>query len=197
MGSVDKGERLRRARKARATKVACATLAAVALAPLPAAAAQQDNALLRSEIVDTAIIRNAGAMDFGNIFPTTAGGTVVISASATPPCSVTGGLGRSGPCKSPIFNGTAFFQADVRVQRPAGNAITLTGPGGATMVVDTFTFSSTGLTAYLGTTGANSRFRVDATDGTYTFYVGGTLHVAANQVPGIYNGSFQVRITYN
>ena len=54
-------------------------------------------------------------------------------------------------------------------------------------------------TVYLGNPGnsPNHRFQVNAPDGSYTFYVGGTLNVGANQFPGIYNGTFQIDVTYN
>ena len=195
MGSVHLGLLPHGTRSARA--VPGALLAVAVLAPLPAAAQQhQAFAVMHTEIVDSLSLRNGGEMDFGDILPNT-GGTVVIPPSATPTCTTTGALVRSGLCRSPVFEGNSFYMAALRVMRPSGNKITLTGPGGATMEVNTFTFSSTGSTVFLGTTGANSRFRVEAPDGTFTFYVGGTLQVAANQMPGIYNGSFTIRMIYD
>jgi hypothetical protein len=196
MGAVHQGF-LPHGMRARAVCAAIALLVAAVFAPLPAAAQQQASAITRTEIVDASSIRNGGDMDFGDILPSASGGTVVIPASATPTCAVTGGLIRSGLCRSPPFDGNAIYQAELRVMRPSGGSITLTGPNGATMQVDDFTFFATGATVYLGTNGANSRFRIDETDGTFRFYVGATLHVAATQMPGVYNGSFQVRITYN
>ena len=38
---------------------------------------------------------------------------------------------------------------------------------------------------------------VNAGDGSFRFYVGGTLHVNPNQAPGRYNGTFQIRVDYN
>ena len=40
-------------------------------------------------------------------------------------------------------------------------------------------------------------FDVTAADGTYTFYVAGTLNVGGNQLPGVYNGTFQIDVSYN
>jgi hypothetical protein len=196
MGSVHLGRLLRGTRNAAAVRMAGGLLAAAGLAPLPAAAQQQASATMRTEIVDILTLRNGGDMDFGDILPHGAG-TVVIPASATPTCTTTGALVRSGLCRSPVFTGTSVYMGNLRVMRPSGNHITLTGPGGATMAVDAFTFNSNAPTVFLGTTGANSRFRVEATDGTFTFYVGGTLHVATNQAPGIYNGSFTIRMIYD
>jgi hypothetical protein len=32
---------------------------------------------------------------------------------------------------------------------------------------------------------------------TFSFQIGGTLHVGANQVEGVYNGNFDVILNYN
>ena len=183
--------------RAWAAHLACVLVAVAALAPLPAAAQRQDFALMRSEIADAVTLVNNADMDFGDIFPNATGGLVVMTSTATAVCTTTGGLVRTGVCKSAEFTGLAFLNATLRVQRPSGNRIDLTGPGGATMRLDTFAFGSSGLTAYLGAYGINHRFRVDATDGTFQFFVGGTLHVNPNQAPGRYNGSFQIRLDYN
>jgi hypothetical protein len=185
---------------ARLTLRRCAAsglLASALFAASPAFAQQQGQALTRTQIAEPGTLRNDGDLDFGNIIPSIGGGTVVVTPSASATCTTTGGLVRSGPCKAAPFLGIAFANADIRVQRPAGNSITLTGPGGATMTVNAFTVGSTAPTTYLGWNGANHRLRVNAADGAYLFYVGGTLNVAANQAAGIYTGTFQIRITYN
>jgi hypothetical protein len=166
---------------------------------LPAAGQSLDNALVRTEIVDSSTLQNDADMDFGDIIPSASAGTVVLTPSATPTCTATPSLVRSGPCKAAEFSGTALAGAQLRVRRPNGNSITLTGPGGATMTVTAFTFGSTAPTVYLGNPGnsPNHRFRVDAPDGSYAFYVGGTLNVGATQLPGIYNGTFEIDVTYN
>jgi hypothetical protein len=197
MGPVHFGRLPDGTRRARAKRRACAVLAAAALAPLPAAAQQQAHPLMTAEIVDTLSVRNDADMDFGGIIPSGNTGTVVMTPSASPSCATTGGLVHTGACKAAVFVGFAFATADLRVQRPAGNSINLTGPGGATMQLNAFTFGATGTTVSLGQNGANHRFRIDALDGAFLFYVGGTLNVAATQAPGIYNGSFDIRVSYN
>ena len=183
--------------KAKTAHVACAPLVLAAFAPLPAAAQQVNNARMAVEIVNPATLHNTADMDFGLIMPSAVNGTVVMTPSATPTCTTTGGLIHTGACKAAVFTGTAFYQADLRVMRPSGDRIDLTGPGGATMRLEDFTFGSTGTTVSLGANGANHRFRVDALDGSFMFHVGGTLRVGAMQAPGIYNGTFEIRITYN
>jgi hypothetical protein len=197
MGSVHPGGLLRGTREAKAARGACALLAAAALAPLPAAAQSTGYALIGAGIVDSTTLHPDADMDFGLIMPSAAGGNVVMTPSAAPTCTTTGGLIHSGACKAARFTGTSFYQAEMRVKRPNGDRIDLTGPGGATMRVQDFTFASTGTTVSLGANGANHRFRINAPDGSYTFYVGGTLLVGAAQAPGVYNGSFEIRITYD
>lgn len=174
-----------------------ALLAAVALAPVPAAAQQQTYAIVQGEVLDSTTLVNNGDLNFGLIMPNPTGGTVLLTPAASATCTTTGGLVRSGTCKAAGFAGQALTGADLRAMRPAGNSITLTGPAGATMVVNAFTFASTAPTVFLGNAGANWRFRVDAADGTYLFFVGGTLNVGPNQRPGVYNGTITIRITYN
>lgn len=197
MGSGHLGWLLDRKRKANAMRLAHALAVGAALAASPAAAQQQAYATMNVEIGDPTTMHHDADMDFGMIMPSTTLGTVVMTPSATPTCTTTGGIVRTGPCKAATFTGVAFFHADLRVQRPSGDRIDLVGPGGATMRLQDFTFGSTGTTVSLGANGANHRFRVDAADGAYTFYVGGTLRVGARQAPGIYDGTFEVRITYN
>ncbi|HEU4651070.1 MAG TPA: DUF4402 domain-containing protein [Croceibacterium sp.] len=175
----------------------CALLAAGALAPCPATAQQQTYAIVQGEVLDSTTLVNNGDLNFGLIMPNATGGTVVLTPAQSATCTTTGGLIRSGTCKAAQFIGQAVTGADLRVMRPSGNSITLTGPAGATMQVNTFTFGSTAPTVFLGNNGANWRFRVDASDGTYLFFVGGTLNVGPSQRPGVYNGSFTIRITYN
>lgn len=181
-------------RRQRAT---CALLAAAALAPVPATAQQQAYATMAAEILDPATLQNDADMDFGDIIPSGVNGTVVMTASATATCTANNGLVRTGPCRAAEFSGIAFQSARLRVQRPNADRIDLAGPGGATMRLQDFSFGSAGTTVNLGANGANHRFRVDAGDGAFTFHVGGTLRVGATQAPGIYYGTFEIRIDYD
>jgi len=45
--------------------------------------------------------------------------------------------------------------------------------------------------------GNNNRFRISGVGGVFDFGIGGTLHVNANQTPGIYRGTVTVTVTYN
>ena len=65
--------------------------------------------------------------------------------------------------------------------------VTINGPLSAAMTVDTFTsdIASGALSGALGAAGSQS------------FYVGGKLHVGANQAAGNYTGTFTVTVAYN
>jgi len=178
------------------TRAVCALLAA-ALTPLPAAAQQQGQARMRTQIAGPATFSNDADMDFGRIMPSTSSGTVVMTPSASPTCTTTGGLVRTGSCSAAAFIGIVLPNADLSIERPPGDRIDLIGPGGATMQLDTFTFGSTAPTLDLGPNGIGHRFQVAAFDGAFLFFVGATLNVAGGQAPGVYNGMFEIRLTYN
>ncbi len=157
----------------------------------------QDAVLDTKAIIDVPITVDAADMDFGDIIPRTNPGTVLLTAAATAQCTTTGGLLQSGACRAATFEGTARFLSRLTVRRPNGDRIDLTGPLGAQMRVDNFTFGAGPGLLDGGPSGANHRFWILNFNGAYTFYVGGTLHVGANQTPGVYTGTFDVQISYN
>lgn len=177
-----------------------ALVASLLLAPVPALGQADDHALMRSEILDSLVLENEADMDFGDLIPGTADGAVVMTPSATATCSPNSGIVHSGACRAAEFSGNASFLFLLRIDRPAGNQITLVGPGGATMRLDTFTFGvGSGLTTFANGHGPphQQRYRVYSFDGSFTFYVGGTLRVARNQAPGVYNGTFSITMNYD
>ena len=153
-------------------------LAAASLAFAAAATGQVCNATNDPSV---AIARTAD-LQFGELGSTPSAGTAVIAA-ATGSRTVTGGVIGTGA----LYNAGAFA---VLLCGPAGpkrfdlvlpaGAITLSGPAGATMTVDTFT-SDSGPSNIVGDTSSPT-----------TVNVGGTLHVGANQPPGDYTGTFTV-----
>jgi hypothetical protein len=87
----------------------------------------------------------------------------------------------------------------VRFQIPT--TVTLTGPAGATMLVDTMTLGTQPGLTLLGGNGnglgnGNRRYSIDANSGIFTFRVAGRLNVGANQRAGVYTGSFPVTVQY-
>lgn len=151
-------------------------LAAAAIFVPGAARAQICNA---SNDPSIAIGRTAD-LQFGDLGTTASAGTAVIDA-ATGGRTVTGGVVAVGA----IFSAASF---DVLLCGPAGpkrfdvvlpaGAVTLAGPGGATMTVDTFT-SSPGPSSVSG-----------STQNPTSIAIGGTLRVGANQASGAYTGTF-------
>jgi len=122
-------------------------------------------------------------MDFGNFTVTTAG--TAILDSNTDVVTTTGGVVRAGGIPHAArFQAVSPSKNIVKISLPK-SAVTLTRVGGTeTMTVDTWTIN-----------GALTR-NVVAHE-VFTFQVGGTLHVGANQVEGTYLGTFDVTLNYN
>lgn len=184
------GSRPGAARRLRA--LACAALACWALVPVAAAAKNRAAADSDARILAAGSVASSTTMNFGTI-AVTSPGTVVLTAAASPTCTASAGLTRTGPCTAAMFEGHVRFFFPLQYTPPAGGAINLTGPGGATMRVDAFTFATGPGLLNLG----GNRFLILNFNGNYSFYVGGTLHVGANQTPGTYNGTFLITLNYN
>ena len=129
-------------------------------------------------------------LDFGKVIRATTAGTVTIAPDGSR--TKTGNV---------ILIGTGFQPAkfagmgsnNQRVDISIGPAnVFATGPG-APMRVRTFIMGSTP-TAVLTTT--PQRFRINSTTGIFTFPVGATLEVGANQTPGTYNGTWTITLNY-
>ena len=121
-------------------------------------------------------------MDFGNLGVTTAG-TAVIDP-VTNSISVTGGVIRlGGTPHAARFAGATFSSAVVNIKIP-NNTILLTRIGGTqTIALNAFTLD-----------GQSKRTMAGA--GLFEFAVGATLRPAANQMEGVYTGTFDVTIQY-
>ena len=178
-----------------------ALLAAVALAPVPALAQPQtDTATARTQVAILApgsVLKTAD-MDFGSIAQSNTAGTVVLSAANAATCTVTGGLIRSGTCRAARFDIRGKKNNRVRIMDINGAAVTLNGPGGATMQMTNLSFATSGMTAVNGANGWNfGNWRIDNPGGITQFWIGGTLHVGAAQPAGVYNGTLQIQIQFN
>ena len=114
----------------------------------------------------------------------TGAGTATINPN-TDVMTTTGGVTRYGGTPySALFEAVSPIKTVVHIRAPR-NAITVTRVGGTeTMQVNNFVVSGTG-----------SR-NVVAKE-TFTFSVGGTLNVNANQAEGLYTGTFDVEVQYN
>jgi hypothetical protein len=111
--------------------------------------------------------------------------TLTVINPNTDVMTTTGGvIHYGGTPYSALFEAVSPIKTVVHVRAPK-NAITLTRIGGTeTMQVNNFVVSGTG-----------SR-NVVAKE-TFTFSVGGTLYVNANQTDGVYTGTFDVEVQYN
>jgi hypothetical protein len=79
-------------------------------------------------LIEPLTITKLSDLDFGDLVVTTAG-TVVLTPTTTPTCTATGGVVHTAECQPAVFGGVGQFNQRVRVRRPIGNAITITGPG--------------------------------------------------------------------
>jgi len=137
----------------------------------------------RAEIAYPAQVRRLQDLNFGYLSVTTAG-TAVMNPN-TDALTTTGGVVAQGG-----FPYAALFEAvsprkGVVIVRLPKNPITLTRVGGTeTMTVSSWTISG----------GGNSRNV--ASQEPFSFAIGGTLAVNANQAEGNYQGTFDVEVQY-
>jgi hypothetical protein len=161
-------------------------LAAVALAaPALACAAPvppDRNATATATITNPASVRKLNDLYFGYLTVTTAGTAVVNPNSDT--MTTTGGVIHAGDVPySALFEAVSPVKNVVLIRIPK-TAATVTRVGGTeTMTVDTWTLAGS----------ANRNIVVQE---PFSFKVGGTLHVNANQVEGLYVGTFTVDIQF-
>ncbi len=130
-------------------------------------------------------------LDFGTIVRGTTAGTVTITPTGTR--TQTGGvtLINGGGHKAASFAGQGTFLQRVEISLGA-NSISLNGPG-APMRVRDFVIGSTP-TAVLTSTPLS--FRIAGLNGVFSFPIGATLDVAANQAPGVYSGNWSITLNY-
>jgi len=122
-------------------------------------------------------------MDFG-ILSVTAAGTAVLDSTTNAVMTTGGVLLAGGKPHAASFIATSPAKNVVKIKLP-NKASTLIRVGGTeTMTLDTWTID-----------GALTRNVVAHEQ--FGFKVGGTLHVNANQVEGIYVGTFDITVQYN
>ena len=143
----------------------------------------------KATIIKPISIAKTADLSFGKVVPAAAG-TVSLSTSAER--GVTGGTTimstQTGTVTAAAFTVTGEALATYTVTLPANDSVSMNGPGGATMAVNSFT-SSVATSAGAGL----------LTSGTQELKVGATLSVgtAAAQTAGDYTGSFNVTVAYN
>lgn len=140
------------------------------------------NATGTATITNPASLRKLNDLNFGNLAVTTAG-TATVNPT-TEALTTTGGVIVAGGLHySALFEAVSPVKNVVIIRIPK-TAATVTRVGGTeTMTVDNWTLSG------------NSNRNVVAKE-PFQFTVGGTLFVNANQVEGLYVGTFTVDIQY-
>ncbi len=146
-------------------------------------------------LIQAMTITEGAAMHFGsNVLTNTSGGTVVLPSNSTTR-TYTGGVA-SSPA-TPAATNAAYSVTGTGLET---YAITL--PGSTTV---THTSIGTGVNT-MTVTAMTARFNGKASDaitsaltagGTDSFTLGGTLTVQANQIGGVYAGTFDITIDYN
>lgn len=174
-------------------------LACAALIAQPAAAqAVAATAGAEATIVEPlGLVKNQDLI-FGRIAAGPTAGTVTVDPN-TSTCTTTGPITRVGTCQYAEFAGMGVRRFTVRIQIPT--TVTLTAPGGATMVVNTMTLGTAPGLVYIGGNGnglgnGNRRYQITSSTGIFTMRVAGRLNVGANQAPGVYTGTFNVTVNY-
>lgn len=188
-----KSGRLRHSPLRAAAALALTTPACIA--PIGSAQAQQTTQISTTIIDDLSIVKLED-LDFGNIAGAAAG-TIQMTPTETATCSASTGLIHSQECQPATFAGKGDFNQRLRIRKPQRNRITITEPGGATMLITDMTIDADPDLRFIRNAGRNSIYRIDAASGLFTFRVGGTLNVSANQAPGEYTATFDIEINYN
>lgn len=151
------------------------------LAAVPAAAAPANSpGTSQSVVLNPLTATTVQDLDFGQVIPGAAAGTVVINPVNNARSTTGGTLPAGGAPSAAIFVGVARPDRMVHLNLPNGS-ITLTNGTGGTMTVNNFT------------TDGNINRRTDA-NGIISFRVAATLNVAANQADGAYSGTFNVTL---
>ena len=140
------------------------------------------NATATVRIAPPVSLRKLNDLNFANLVVTSAG-TAIVDPN-TDAMTTTGGVLQAGGLPySALFEAVSPVKAVVIIRIPR-NPITVTRVGGTeTMTVSNWTISG------------NSRRTVAAQE-AFSFSVGGTLSVNANQAEGLYVGTFTVEVQY-
>jgi hypothetical protein len=160
-----------------------AVVLACAFAPPAIAATPAENATATTAILHPVSVIKRHDLDFGYVGTGVTAGTVVIDPE-TDTISATGGvILLGGDPHAAAFIGAAGSSSVVIIRIPK-QPVTLTRSGGTeTMTATKFTLQ--GLDK-----------RTVAKEVAFEFRVGATLNVAANQVEGLYVGTFDVTVQY-
>lgn len=160
-----------------------AIAAAVTLLSAGLANAAATASSANASIVSAIAISNDNGLDFGQIAPTVAIGTVTVATTGDRTSNGGVTLANGSTPAAASFSVTGAPSNTYAITLPAST--TLTGPGAA-MTVDTFVSNP-------DATGSGTLSAL----GAQTLLVGATLHVGVSQTAGAYSGTFNVSVDYN
>jgi len=140
------------------------------------------NATATATITQPASVRKLNDLNFALLTVTTAG-TAVVNPNTDTMTTTGGVIFAGGVPYSALFEAVSPVKNVVIIRIPRTAAIVTRVGGTETMTVDTWTL-------------AGSANRNVIAKEPFSFKVGGTLHVNANQVEGLYEGTFTVDIQF-
>ena len=167
-------------------RIALAGAIGAALAAAVPAHAATRSATGTATVVTPLSLVNTAPLSFGALGAGATAGTVTVSTGGvrTTAGGVTPLNGTVSAAGFTGMTGTTGIPFLIVISNPPAS-ITLTRVGGgATMTVNTMQVSG------------GSGLRLVATNSLFSFTVGGTLHVGANQAKGTYNGTFNMTVNY-
>lgn len=206
-GDSCRGPQPRRAKRA----IRAGLALAFGMALIPTAQAQSVGApvvsstTVRAAVVSPLSVIKIQDMDFGQIVPSPAGGTVSVNA-VTSACSVTGTVREVGTCRYAQFTGMGTRNMNARIS--LSSVVNLTGPG-QPMQLDQLVLGTNNTISLAGNTNSNgngvgltqgngnaARYRIISSSGIYLLNIGGRLTINPNQTPGAYRGTFTISVQY-
>ncbi len=170
-----------------------ALLIAATIAWSPARAAQSNSATAADIVQPLTLIRTRD-LEFGSLIAGPTAGTATVSIAGVR--TVTGGtVAAGGTPHTAEFSGQGRPNEQFAITFGAPSILVTRSGGTETMQVDTFTIGSSPAGG-LNQLGNSGRWRITSASGVFTFPVGATLRVGANQAAGTYVGAFSVTIDY-
>jgi hypothetical protein len=147
-------------------------------------------------LIKAMTLTETAPLHFGSIvLTTTAGGTVVLPSNSTTR-SFTGGCATSAAtpvATNAAYNVTGTINETYALTLPATTTVTHTTVGTGVNTMDITLMKA----RFTNTPGSDAVVSTLDASGNDSFTVGGTLTVQANQLGGIYAGTFNVTVDYN
>lgn len=154
-----------------------------------------DNVSAGAVLIVALTLTETAPMHFGsNVLTTTAGGTVVLPSNSTDR-TYSGGVATSPA--TPVATNAAYNVAGTALETYAITLPESTTVTHTTATEGLRTMAITLMNARFSGAGADAITSTLSATGTDSFTLGGTLTVGADQVGGIYAGTFNVTIDYN